>query len=89
MSVDKLPGYQKAIELGYVLNNYSGNYNSASYVKHTEDNTIIHLTIRSDETADLQGIIGMVTLSINRFSFPHQSFDKFEKQINRILTKFQ
>src|SRR3990167_4929021 len=75
-----LPGQAIAEELGYSLLAYGGNKQSATYVKDG-----IWLKVYADSTAELSSLLGIVTLSIGGFQFPHPHFGFLEKQIRSII----
>ena len=79
-----LPGYMDAPRLGYSLLSYGGEKQSATYVKDD-----IWLTVYADSIAELSSILGLVTLSIGGFQFPHPRFDFLEKQIRSIIDNCQ
>ena len=79
-----LPGQALAEELGYSPLAYGGEKQSATYVKDG-----IWLTVYADSTAELSSILGLVTLSIGGFQFPHPRFDFLEKQIRSIIDNCQ
>ncbi|HKZ40567.1 MAG TPA: hypothetical protein VJ044_06365 [Candidatus Hodarchaeales archaeon] len=79
-----LPGQAIAQELGYSLLASGGNKQSATYVKDG-----IWLKVFADSTAELSSMIGLVTLSIGGFQFPHPRFAVLEKQIRSIIDNCQ
>lgn len=74
--MNELPGKDFASSNGYELHHYSGNGNSASYIKNE-----LHLTCYIDGTAELEKILGMVSCKIARFSIPNKNFKIFENQL--------
>jgi hypothetical protein len=79
------PGMEFAEQNGYHLHSYSGAdkdgiIHSANYMK---DN--LCLTIRSDNSASLSKILGMVECKIDDFGIPNKNFKSFESQLYRVV----
>ena len=69
---------------GYTIHSLSAN--ATNYVKHTEDDQILHLTVYQDEsTCKLQGFYKAIELSSNLMQFPNPRFHIFEAQILQLL----
>lgn len=59
---------------------------STGYVKHTEDNHVLHLTVFDDEqTCKLMSVYKGITLTTDVMQFPHPKFYIFEAQMLRLL----
>lgn len=78
-----LPGYEWAIEHGYALMSHAADRTKASYAKDG-----IFLDVFDDKIASLWARVGMVDLSVSKFSFPG-NIEIFERQIEKVYAPFR
>lgn len=80
MSRENLPFFNELKVLNYSLHSFSGDFESALYMK----GDLAIKTRKEDNTVELFAVLGLAKISIS-FSFPHKRFAFFEAKILELL----